>query len=370
MAEERDRSSVDERMEALIEASESRGSACVNLSELSDMVAELELDDEQAQAVHERIEARGLQLTDDCGRDQVEATKIVNGELATATTDALQLFLNEVRRHPLLTKDEEIELAQAIERGDLEAKERMINSNLRLVVSIAKKYQGNELPLLDLIQEGILGLIRASEKFDWRKGYKFSTYATFWIRESIQRGLANRGRTIRLPVHIGQRERKIARTQRELSVQLGREPTEEEVAEAADLTMDEIREVQESARTVTARWARTRTPAWGTCSQARSAVPRRRSRSRCASRPCAARSTSFRTPRSRWCSCATASTAAACPPRCARPAAAWACPPRACASSSRGRSSASPPHASSTACARSRRPRPARRAPSRAQSRS
>src|SRR5205807_5753067 len=111
-----------------------------------------------------------------------------NSEHTTTTTDALQLFMNEVSRHPLLTADEEVELAKRIERGDLEAKEQMINSNLRLVVSIAKKYQGNEMPLLDLIQEGILGLIRASEKFDWRKGYKFSTYATFWIRESIQRG--------------------------------------------------------------------------------------------------------------------------------------------------------------------------------------
>jgi RNA polymerase primary sigma factor len=251
MAVQGEKLALDERIEALIDAAESRGSQCVNLSDVSELAAELELDDEQAQSVHERIEARGLQLTDDCGRSEVEATKIVNGELATTTTDALQLFLNEVRRHPLLTADEEIELAQAIERGDLDAKERMINSNLRLVVSIAKKYQGNELPLLDLIQEGILGLIRASEKFDWRKGYKFSTYATFWIRESIQRGLANRGRTIRLPVHIGQRERKIARTQRELSVKLGREPTDEEVAEAAELTMEDIREVQEAARTVT-----------------------------------------------------------------------------------------------------------------------
>ena len=242
---------LDERIEALIEAAESRGSNCVNLSQVGDLVAELELDDEQAQALHERIEARGLQVTDDCGREQVDPTKIANGELATATTDALQLFLNEVRRHPLLTADEEIELSKAIERGDLDAKERMINSNLRLVVSIAKKYQGNELPLLDLIQEGILGLIRAAEKFDWRKGYKFSTYATFWIRESIQRGLANRGRTIRLPVHIGQRERKIARTQRELSVKLGREPTDEEVAEAADISLEEILEVQDAARTVT-----------------------------------------------------------------------------------------------------------------------
>jgi RNA polymerase primary sigma factor len=242
---------TEDRIDQLIESAEARGVGCVNLSELSELVSELDLDDEQAQAAHERIEARGLDISDDCGRQVSEPTKIVNGELATATTDALQLFLNEVRRHPLLTADEEIELAKAIERGDLEAKERMINSNLRLVVSIAKKYQGNELQLLDLIQEGILGLIRASEKFDWRKGYKFSTYATFWIRESIQRGLANRGRTIRLPVHIGQRERKIARTQRELSIRLGREPTEEEIAEAADLTMDDILEVQEAARTVT-----------------------------------------------------------------------------------------------------------------------
>ena len=243
--------SLDERLEALIDSAESRGSNCVSLSDLSELVSEMELDDDQTQAVHERIEARGLHLTDDCGRNGIEPTKVVNGELVTATTDALQLFLNEVRRHPLLSADEEVELAKAIERGDLHAKERMINSNLRLVVSIAKKYQGNELPLLDLIQEGILGLIRASEKFDWRKGYKFSTYATFWIRESIQRGLANRGRTIRLPVHIGQRERKIARTQRELSVQLGREPSDEEIAEAADITLAEIREVQDAARTVT-----------------------------------------------------------------------------------------------------------------------
>jgi RNA polymerase primary sigma factor len=243
--------SIDDRVDRLIERSEEAGLDCVNLSDLSEAVADLELDDEQAQSLHERIEARGFKVSDDCGRDGVPPTKVENGDLAVATTDALQLFLNEVRRHPLLTADEEIELAKAIERGDLEAKERMINSNLRLVVSIAKKYQGNEMPLLDLIQEGILGLIRASEKFDWRRGYKFSTYATFWIRESIQRGLANRGRTIRLPVHIGQRERKIARAQRELSIRLGREPSEEEIAEAAELTVEEIHEVQDAARTVT-----------------------------------------------------------------------------------------------------------------------
>ena len=127
-----------------------------------------------------------------------------------------------------------MELAKRIERGDLEAKSRLVNSNLRLVISNARKYQGHELPLLDLIQEGILGLIRATEKFDWRKGYKFSTYATFWIRQAIQRALDNRARTIRIPVHLGQRERKIARAHRELAAGSGREPTDEELAKAAE----------------------------------------------------------------------------------------------------------------------------------------
>jgi RNA polymerase primary sigma factor len=234
---------------ALVSRGEERG--CLNLSDLDEVVQALDLLADDVDSIEELLENRGIELSDDCGRPGVEPTSFRNGELAVATTDALQLFLNEIRRYPLLTAEEEIQLAKRIEQGDLEAKERMINSNLRLVVSIAKKYQGQELSLLDLIQEGIFGLIRAAEKFDWRKGYKFSTYATFWIRQAIQRGLANKARTIRIPVHIGQRERKIVRTERELQARLGREPNDEEIAEAAELPLIQVEEVREAARTVT-----------------------------------------------------------------------------------------------------------------------
>ena len=234
---------------ALLARGEERG--CVNLSELDELVQALDLSDADVDVLEAYIESHGIELSDDCGRSAIEPTTFRNGELAAATTDALQLFLNEIRRYPLLTAEEEVELAKRIEQGDLEAKERMINSNLRLVVSIAKKYQGQELSLLDLIQEGIFGLIRAAEKFDWRKGYKFSTYATFWIRQAIQRGLANKARTIRIPVHIGQRERKIVRAERELLAKLGREPSDEEIARLAELPLAQVEEVRDAARTVT-----------------------------------------------------------------------------------------------------------------------
>ena len=234
-------------IEALVFRGEQEG--CVNLSDLSELAQELS--DEEAQALADRLEARGIDVTDDCGRESEPGPSYAVDELSIMTGDTLQLFLRDVRRHPLLTAADEIELAKRIERGDLEAKERTVTSNLRLVVSLAKKYQGHELSLLDLIQEGILGLIRAAEKFDWRKGYKFSTYATFWIRQAIQRGLANQGRTIRLPVHIGQRERKISRVERELAVELERVPTDEEIAERADMSLRELRETREYSRTVT-----------------------------------------------------------------------------------------------------------------------
>src|SRR5437879_10658877 len=169
------------------------------------------------------------------------------------TTDSLQLFLNEAGRYPLPTAAEEVELAKAIEQGDPAAKERMVNSNLRLVVSIAKKYQGHGLSLLDLIQEGIIGLIRAVEKFDWRRGFKFSTYATWWIRQAVQRGVANKSRTIRIPVHIVEREQKIARAERELTLKLARPPTDPEIAKHAKLSPKHDAEVRAAARAVTSR---------------------------------------------------------------------------------------------------------------------
>ena len=167
------------------------------------------------------------------------------------TTDPLQLFLAEIARFKLLTPAAEIELAKLIERGDRVAKELLINSNLRLVVSIAKKYRSTDLALLDLIQEGILGLIRAAEKFDWRRGCRFSTYASWWVRESIERGIANRARLIRMPVYIVDRERAVARVERALTAELGREPTEDEIATVAKLPLEQVREVRTYARSVT-----------------------------------------------------------------------------------------------------------------------
>src|SRR5918992_718629 len=155
------------------------------------------------------------------------------------TTDSLELFLRDIGRTPLLPASEEIELARRIERGDLDAKDRMIESNLRLVVSIAKRYQGRELPLGDLVQEGTIGLVRAVEKFDYRRGFKFSTYATWWIRQSIARAIAEKGRTVRLPAHVDEMLRKLSRAERRLSGEVGREPTNAEIAEAAGIDLEE-----------------------------------------------------------------------------------------------------------------------------------
>ena len=238
-----------DQLRALMEHGEEHG--CINLSAFNEVVQELELDEEDVHGLYERIDDHGIELTDDCGLPEVEVTRYGNTEVAAMTTDSLQLFLNEAGRYPLLTAAEEVELAKLIERGDKQAKDRMVNSNLRLVVSIAKKYQGHGISLLDLIQEGIIGLIRAVEKFDWRRGFKFSTYATWWIRQAVQRGVANKARTIRMPVHIVDRERKMAKAERELLAKLGRAPTLQEIAKAAKLPLKQVRDVENAARAVT-----------------------------------------------------------------------------------------------------------------------
>ncbi|HEU4449818.1 MAG TPA: sigma-70 family RNA polymerase sigma factor [Gaiellaceae bacterium] len=240
---------MDPQLQALLDRGEEN--ECLEYSEVDSLVDALGLSEEEIGALYEEIERRGLELRDDCARETAKASTYVNGDLAVATTDALQLFMNEIGRYPLLTKEQEVELAKRVERGDLEAKEQMINSNLRLVVSIAKRYQGHGLSLLDLIQEGIIGLIRAVEKFDWRKGFKFSTYATWWIRQAVQRGVANKSREIRVPVHIVEREQRIGRAERQLTARLGRVPTDKELAKAARLTVAQLHEVREAARAVT-----------------------------------------------------------------------------------------------------------------------
>ena len=179
---------------------------------------------------------------------QIQAAPVADqGEYS----DLVRLFLNEIGRYPLLTADEEIALAKRIEKGDQEARDIMIRSNLRLVVSIAKRYQGRGLSFLDLIQEGMLGLIRGVEKFDWRRGFKFSTYGTWWIRQAIGRAIHNHSRTIRLPAHLLDRERKIESAERQLAINLGREPTDKEVATAAKVSLRELKQVREAARAVT-----------------------------------------------------------------------------------------------------------------------
>ena len=174
--------------------------------------------------------------------------RYTQGEVADATSDSLELFLRDISQRSLLTAEEEVELAKRIEKGDTAAKNRMIESNLRLVVSNAKRYRGLGLPFLDLIQEGIIGLIRAVEKFDHRRGFKFSTYATWWIRQAMQRALQQQSRTIRIPVHVGQELARVRAAERRLGGELGRDPTPEEVAQAVSMTVEQLEELRAAER--------------------------------------------------------------------------------------------------------------------------
>jgi RNA polymerase primary sigma factor len=214
-------------------------------------VAALDLDEDGLRVLLDAVQNRGAELQDDCGRQSVRASDYLNGNVAVATTDALQLFFQEVEGYRLLTAEEEVELAQRIERGDREARDRMVTANLRLVISIARRYQGMGLSLLDLIQEGVLGLIRAVDKYEWRRGFKFSTYATWWVRQGIQRALASKTREIRIPENVVELERRVLRVERELTAQLGRQPTEDEIAEAAAISSGRLEDLRQVARAVT-----------------------------------------------------------------------------------------------------------------------
>jgi RNA polymerase primary sigma factor len=207
----------------------------VRTTEIDALQHEFELDEEALAWVRAQLEEFDVEIDDD--KPELDLTPGAGG-----TTDALQLFLNDLGRYPLLNAAEEVALAKQIERGDLAAKERMVNCNLRLVVANAKKYQGHGVSLLDLIQDGIIGLNRAVEKFDYRKGFKFSTYATWWIRQACQRAVANQSATIRIPVHVQERRAKLRRARQRLEVQLGRTPTVEELAEAAQLKLSHAEE--------------------------------------------------------------------------------------------------------------------------------
>ena len=238
----------DPRVVAFVRRNSKRG--CIEFSAVHELADTLRLDDDGLADLCEELEHQGLALQDDCGHQQT-ATRYDNRDIAVTTGDALRLFLDEIGRYPLLTAEEEIELAKRIEQGDKEAKDRMVNANLRLVVHIAKRYQNQGLTLLDLIQEGIFGLIRAAEKFDWRRGFKFSTYATWWIRQSLQRALQKGAREIHLPVHVGERARRIERARDKLVKKLDREPADDELADATGLSAKQVREVLDAARVVT-----------------------------------------------------------------------------------------------------------------------
>jgi RNA polymerase primary sigma factor len=230
--------------ERLLEEAAERG--FVEEKDIQALADEHELTEDDLAGLRVALEERDVIVRD----DTPEEKRPVAAAPVTGTLDPLQLFMDAAGRHKLLTAADEVALAKRIERGDLAAKEKMINSNLRLVVSIAKRYQGHDVPLLDLIQEGVIGLNRAAEKFDWRKGYKFSTYATWWIRQACQRAVANQSKTIRIPVHVQERRIKLNRASAELQAKLGREATAEELAQATRLKLEHVVEALDAVDSV------------------------------------------------------------------------------------------------------------------------
>ena len=229
---------VEPEARLLVELGQERG--VVYEEEIVGLTHELDLDENDVQALRDELVNLGVEIVEQAAAPAEEQVVV---EVEIATTNSLDLFLRQAGRYPLLTKDEEVSLAKAIEAGDPVAKRRMIESNLRLVVSIAKQYRGQGVPFLDLIQEGVLGLNRAVEKFDWRRDLKFSTYATWWIRQAVQRAVANQSRTIRLPVHVSERVRRVDATRAALeavdSISLNQGLGSDGDSEPGDLFADE-----------------------------------------------------------------------------------------------------------------------------------
>jgi RNA polymerase primary sigma factor len=231
-----------EEARSLLEAAQAAGR--VSAEEIALSLDELELEPAQIEEVYRALEELQVEVVEAATIEaDVKVAPRIDETVREISTDSLQLFLKDIGKVELLTAAEEVELAKRIERGDHRAKQEMVEANLRLVVSIAKRYRNQGLPFLDLIQEGTIGLVRAAEKFDWRKGYKFSTYATWWIRQAVARALADKGRTIRMPVHVVEKLNKIVRSERKLRGELCREPLPTEIARDIDLPLDEVEQI-------------------------------------------------------------------------------------------------------------------------------
>src|SRR6266550_3852215 len=249
-----------EEIKGLVSKGQQQG--VLSYTEVADAVSEIDLDETDVEELYGYLEKSEIELVEDIDsgtpKPEIETPdptgkrrRKPKGQIdlrPDMTTDSLQLFLKDIGKVRLLTAQEEVDLAKRIERGDLDAKQKMVESNLRLVVSIAKNYRNQGLPFLDLIQEGTLGLVRAAEKFDYRKGFKFSTYATWWIRQAIARALADKARTIRIPVHVVEKLNKIGRAERKLVTELGREPTADEIAEVTGIDPEEVDSIKRSAQ--------------------------------------------------------------------------------------------------------------------------
>ncbi len=240
---------VTDEARSLLEAAQAAGR--VSAEEIALSLDELDLEPAQVEDVYRALEELQVEIVDGdaatTAQDPKEEARL-DETAREVSTDALQLFLKDIGKVELLTAAEEVELAKRIERGDHGAKQEMVEANLRLVVSIAKRYRNQGLPFLDLIQEGTIGLVRAAEKFDWRKGYKFSTYATWWIRQAVARALADKGRTIRMPVHVVEKLNKIVRSERKLRGELCREPLAFEIARDVDLPLDEVEQIMRTSQ--------------------------------------------------------------------------------------------------------------------------